>query len=103
MPDYIDVIVTGGNLKTMYARIKHFLGADFSCDDEGNLNTRVEEAVALGCMTPATEGIDGKWRFAVQMSEEQADKLPKNDTPNFTLDRSDDVGFVWHSECVRFA
>lgn len=101
--NYCDVVITTGNLKAAFARLKHY-GIRINCDGEGNsLAARPEELAEL-CTTPPVESpVDGKWRFVVRMEMTQADKLPKADTPNFTTDRTDDEGFIWPDDCGRIA
>ena len=110
--DYVDVVIETGNVKTARARLKNF-GIHILIDDQGNLTTRPEEA-AEHVMTPVSE--DGTWSgtpptwngtgdycFTIRMTAAQADKLPKNDTPNFSTSRTDEEGFEYPAYCPQIA
>lgn len=98
--EYVDVVVQTGNLKASYARLKKYINV--AADDEGNLLRRVEES-AEHCMTPPTDDGNGNYCYVIRMEKSQADKLPKNDTPNFSTSRDDEEGFVIPEFCGRIA
>ena len=110
--DYVDVVIETGNVKTARARLKQ-LGINIQINEDGTLTRRDEEA-AEHCMTPVAE--DGTWSgtpptwhgngdycFTIRMTAAQADKLPKNDTPNFSTLRDDEEEFNPPAYCPQIA
>lgn len=81
----IVIVIKTGNLVSCNARLKQLgIVVRDELDDDGNKRT-IEQRYET-CSTPMLEDVlTGDLHFTVRLSEEQADKLPKNDTPNFTV------------------
>ena len=80
----MDIVIKTGNLKSAFARLR-VLGLRVNCDDQGNPLARWEELVEH-CCTPPIKDINGDWYFTFRLVDEsQASKIPKIDSPNFTI------------------
>jgi hypothetical protein len=78
------VVIKTGNLDSCNARLKQLgINVRDELDDEGNKRP-IEQRYEI-CNTPILTDVNGDMFFCVMLTEEQADKLPKNDTPNFTM------------------
>lgn len=83
----IDVVIKTGSLTSCNARLKQ-LGIVVN-----DFPSKVEQTYEL-VNTPILEDASGDLWFTIRMSEEQAAKLPRNDTPNFAVPwKSNDVTY----------
>jgi len=80
----IDIVIKTGNFTSCNVRLKQLgLVVRDEMDDEGNKRT-IEQRYEI-VNTPMLEDTSGDLYFTIRLSEEQADKLPKNDTPNYFI------------------
>lgn len=87
----IDCVLKTGNLTSCNARLKQLGIVVRETGDETNpWNGRTEDRYEI-VNTPILTDVSDDMYFCIRMTDEQAAKIPKNDTPNFaTIWRSDE-------------